>query len=141
MYTAFILCIAQVKGQADCILGVGVTENSVITEVFQLNLAQRDALDHLSTELKDISGELNKELEDLLNRHPQSNEAEIMQLAGKYKTVMDSLQRTQTAIDKKMLVLFNPKQYEKYRSLCTEAIRSPLRVTPTVYPDSMYTKN
>ena len=63
-----------------------------------------------------------------------------MQLADKYKNVMDSMQLLQAMIDKKVLSLFNEKQYELYLSLCKEASRSPFIVVPKVYTDSTLVK-
>ncbi|MDO1502673.1 hypothetical protein Q2T40_21605 [Winogradskyella maritima] len=51
-------------------------------------------------------------------------------MAEKYKEVMDSMARVQTMLDKRMLALFNPKQYQLYQSLCKEASRSPFLVEP-----------
>lgn len=138
-----VLCtgIHPLKAQADCILGVGVTNDTTISEVFQLNASQREKLMNFSAEVKYRSELLNSELDNVMKRHPQSNVTELSQLAEKYKSVLDSMARVQTIIDKKMLTLFNPKQYALYRSLCKEALRSPYIVLPTVYPDSVTIKN
>jgi hypothetical protein len=129
------------SAQADCILGVGVTNDTIIFDVFQLNTMQREKLVNFSAELKYRNELLANELENVKNRHPQSNVTELSQLAEKYKSTIDSMARVQTMIDKRMLALFNPKQYELYRSLCKEASRSPLVVIPTLYTDSLNTKN
>ena len=76
-----------------------------------------------------------------MQRHPQSNATELRQLADKYRGVMDSMAVIQTMIDKKVLALFNEKQYELYLSLCKEASRSPFIVVPAVYNDSVPIKN
>ncbi|WP_419214171.1 hypothetical protein ACNR9Q_08470 [Maribacter sp. X9] len=133
--------VTNVMAQADCILGVGVTNDTVISEVFQLNTFQREKLVNFSSEVKYRNELLNNELDNVMNRHPQSTVAELGQLADKYKRVMDSMERVQSMIDKRMLTLFNPKQYELYRSLCKEASRSPFIVTPTIYADSINTEN
>lgn len=131
----------NVSAQADCILGVGVTNDTIIFDVFQLNSMQRERLVNFSAELKFRNELLANELENVKNRHPQSNVTQLSQLAEKYKSTIDSMARVQTLIDKRMLALFNPKQYELYRSLCKEVSRSPLIVMPTLYSDSLNTKN
>ena len=91
--------------------------------------------------MKFKSDELNNELVNIKDSHPQSSVTELRQLADKYKGVMDSLGKVQATTDKKMLALFNPKQYELYQSLCKEAYRSPYIVTPTMYTDSIVDEN
>ena len=130
-----------VFAQADCILGVGLTNDSIISDVFQLNEMQHEKLVSFSAELKYRNDLLNNELQNVKNRHPQSNVKELSQLADKYKSVMDSMARVQTMIDKRMLTLFNSKQYELYRNLCKEASRSPFIIIPTVYADSTSIEN
>jgi hypothetical protein len=127
--------------QADCILGVGLTNDSIISDVFQLNEMQHEKLVSFSAELKYRNDLLNNELQNVKSRHPQSNVKELSQLADKYKSVMDSMASVQIMIDKRMLTLFNSKQYELYRNLCKEALRSPFIIIPTVYSDSINNEN
>lgn len=129
------------SAQTDCILGVGVTNDTIISEVFQLNEAQHEKLVNFGAEIKYRNELLNRELENIMNRHPQSSVSELEQLAKKYKSVMDSMERVQTIIDKRMLALFNLKQYGLYQSLCKEASRSPYIIVPTVYSDSVNNQN
>lgn len=131
----------KISAQADCILGVGITNDTIITTIFQLNTLQKEKLINLGAELKFRKDILNNELQNIADRHPQSTVKELGQLADKYKGVMDSMGRVQTMIDKRMLTLFNSKQYERYRTLCNEAFRSPFIVLPTVYADSVNNKN
>lgn len=142
--TVFLVLCCAVHGlsaQADCVLGVGVTNDTIISEVFQLNEAQHEKLVNFSAEIKYRNELLNRELENIMNRPPQSSVSELEQLAKKYKSVMDSMERVQTIIDKRMLALFNLKQYGLYRSLCKEASRSPYIIVPTVYSDSVNNQN
>lgn len=141
VWLAFIMVSVNVNSQADCILGVGVTNDSIISDIFQFNEMQHEKLVSFSAELKYRNEILNNELRNVKERHPQSNETELRQLAEKYKKVMDSMGRVQSMIDKRMLTLFNPKQYELYQSLCKEAYRSPYIVVPRVYTDSIVDKN
>lgn len=140
VFCSFLL-LNKTYAQADCILGVGLTSDSIISDVFQLNEMQHEKLISFSAELKYRNDLLNNELQNVKSRHPQSNVKELSQLADKYKSVMDSMTQVQTMIDKRMLTLFNSKQYELYRNLCKEASRSPLIVIPTVYSDSINNEN
>ena len=140
VFCSFLL-LNKTYAQADCILGVGLTSDSIISDVFQLNKMQHEKLVSFSAELKYRNDLLNNELQNVKSRHPQSNVKELSQLADKYKSVMDSMAQVQTMIDKRMLTLFNSKQYELYRNLCKEASRSPFIVIPTVYSDSINNEN
>ena len=87
---AFLLLFANLNAQADCILGVGVTSDSIISDIFQLNEMQHEKLESFSAEIKYRNDILSNELENVKSRHPQSNVTELRQLADKYKVVMDS---------------------------------------------------
>ncbi|KKO06271.1 hypothetical protein LCGC14_0066900 [marine sediment metagenome] len=138
---ASILLYVNGNAQADCVLGVGVTNDSVISDIFQLNKMQNEKLVSFSAELKYRNDVLSNELKNVKDRHPQSNVTELRQLGDKYKAVMDSMNSVQSLIDKRMLALFNPKQYEFYQLLCKEANRSPYLVMPTIYADSIVDEN
>lgn len=138
---AFVLLFKNVNAQADCILGVGVTSDSIISDIFQLNEMQKKQLELLSTDVKLLNEALNDNLAEVKSKHPQSNVTELRQLADKYKVVMDSMVNVQKVMDKKMLALFNSNQYKLYLSLCKDALRSAYIVTPAVYADSISNKN
>ncbi len=138
---AFVLLFKNVNAQADCILGVGVTSDSIISDIFQLNEMQKKQLELLSTDVKLLNEALNDNLVEVKSKHPQSNVTELRQLADKYKVVMDSMVNVQKVMDKKMLALFNSNQYKLYLSLCKDALRSAYIVTPAVYADSISNKN
>mgnify|MGYP001086064542 CR=1 FL=1 len=135
------LFYANLYSQADCILGVGVTDDSIISDIFQLNEMQHKKLVSFSAELKYRNELLNNELQNVKERHPQRTVTELRQLADKYKGVMDSMGMVQKVIDKRMLALFNSNQYELYLSLCKKALRSPYIVLPAVYTDSISVEN
>ena len=137
----FLFSGAGATAQADCVLGVGLTEDATLIEVFQMNEMQQEKLANFGAELKYRNELLNDQLENVMKRHPQSNATELRQLADKYKGVMDSMAIIQTIIDKKVLALFNEKQYELYLTLCKEASRSPFIVVPAIYNDSISVKN
>ncbi|TLF45701.1 hypothetical protein [Maribacter aurantiacus] len=136
-----VLISFSVRSQADCLLGVGITENDSLADIFQMNDVQKQELLNLSAELKYRNEILNVQLENVYNRHPQNTVEELNQLALKYRNVMDSMQSVQSMIDKKLLALLNPKQYQLYLDLCHEASRSPFVITPKVYSDSIPPKH
>lgn len=138
---ASVLFFTNVNAQADCILGVGVTSDSIISDIFQLNDMQKAKLEQFSTDIKLQNETLNNNLAEVKSKHPQSNVTELRQLADKYKNVMDSMARVQEITDKKMLALFNSNQYELYLSLCKDASRSAYIVVPAVYTDSISNEN
>lgn len=126
-----------IMAQEDCILGVGITKDETIIDVFQLSEEQAEQMINFSAELKYRNELLNNQAENILKRHPQSSAAELMVLAEKYNVIRDSMQRIQYMIDIKTLKLFNEKQYKRYLELCNEAFRQPFRVVPTNYQDSI----
>lgn len=149
MYTSFKLFLTsfyltlfsvQLSAQADCILGVGVIKDSVLIDVFQLNSLQSENLANFGAEIKYRHEILNNNLTNIKKRHPQGTVSELSKLAEEYSTVMDSMALTQIMIEKRLLGLFNEKQYTLYLNLCREASRSPFIVAPTVYGDTLVVK-
>ena len=130
----------SVTAQEDCILGVGITKDETIIDVFQLNKEQSEQMMNFSAELKYRNELLNNQAENILKRHPQSSAAELMVLAEKYKVIRDSMAVVQRLVDIRTLKLFNENQYRLYLSLCKEAFRQPYLVTPTNYKDSISPK-
>ncbi len=130
----------EVFSQSDCILGVGFTKDSVLIEVFQLNTLQSEKLVDYSAEVAYRYDILENKLKNIRKRHPQSTVSELSKLATEYNIVIDSMSMVQTMIDKKLLKLFNEKQYILYRNLCKEASKSPFIVIPAVYNDSLDAK-
>ena len=92
---------------------------------------------NFSAELKYRNELLNNQADNILKRHPQSSEAELMVLAEKYTIIRDSISSVQRMIDIRTLKLFNLKQYQRYLELCNEAFRQPLRIVPANYQDSI----
>ena len=133
----YFLFVDGLMAQDDCILGVGITKDETIIDVFQLNEEQAEQMINFSAELKYRNELLNNQAENLLKRHPQSSAAELMVLAEKYNVIRDSMALVQRMIDIKTLKLFNKNQYLRYLELCSEAFRQPFRVVPINYQDSI----
>ncbi|RRQ49097.1 hypothetical protein DZC72_00215 [Maribacter algicola] len=135
-----VLFSFSVRSQADCLLGVGITESDSLVDIFQMNDFQKKQLVNLAAELQYRNEILNVRLENIYNRHPQNTVEELNELALKYRGVMDSMELMQSMIDKRVLSLLNAKQYQLYLDLCHEASRSPFVITPKVYTDSISEK-
>lgn len=140
--TLFLTVLSVLLGsksfaQADCILGIGVTSDSALIKVFQLKDSQVEKLISYSEEVKYRQEILDNKLENIQESHPQSTVSELSKLATEYSSIMDSMALVQIMVDKRLLSLFNEKQYTLYRNLCREASRSPLVVVPSIYKDSI----
>ncbi len=119
-------CLVVVVSAQDCTLDLGGTNLETIIKIFQLNDAQANLVERWQAELqlqmKLIEGEANA----LLAKQPQRTEEELLALAQKYKVLQDKMTLLSASYDKKLLRELNDKQYERYVSLCKEAVRTPL---------------
>lgn len=137
LFLVFVFSVPFLRAQDDCILGVGITPDSTLIEIFQLNGEQTEKVRNWSAELKYRNELLNSQADNLLKRHPQNSPAELGVLAEKYRKISDSMEMVQRLVDLRTLKVFNDKQYELYLSLCKKAFRQPYRVVPTNYQDSI----
>ena len=110
----------------DCSLDIGGKDNEVLIQVFQLNEEQQSKLEVWTTELELQSKTLEDDIRKLLADHPQSTEADLMNLSQKYTKLKDELVFLSLQYDQKLLGIFNEKQYKFYTELCKEALRKPL---------------
>ncbi len=118
-------------GQADdCALGVGNKDTETIKAIFQLSEEQIEKMDTWIVELQSQSREIEDQMGLLLDSHPQSTEADLINLANKYSRYKDELVQISVEYDQKLLGVFNDKQYAYYVSLCKEAKRKPLIPAP-----------
>ncbi len=132
----FFICFLAVAffGQAqNCTLDIGGKNHTVIVDVFQLNSGQQAVMEVLRGELEIAQKEIEDEIQKLFETHPQSTETELITLADKYKILKEKMVSASWESDKKLLETFNQKQYERYLSLCYEALRDPIVVTPVSY--------
>lgn len=112
----------------DCTLGIGGKDKDIVVQIFQLNDEQQGKLEVLRGELSVKNKILEDRLKKLLEEHPQSNEEDLTRLAKKYKEMELEIVELAVSYDKKLIQLFNDRQYERYVELCTEAMRKPLYV-------------
>lgn len=110
----------------DCSLDIAGKDTDVLIQVFQLNEEQQSKLETWSEELESQSREIEKDIDQLLENHPQSTEADLLNLSDKYAKLKDKLVFLNLQYDQKLLGIFNEKQYQFYTELCKEAFRRPL---------------
>lgn len=122
----------------NCTLDVGGKHAKTLVTVFQLNEAQMATLEILQGELAVETKNLEDQIEKLLAEHPQSTEEELIKMADKYKVLQQKVVTASYESDKKLLLEFNAKQYERYLQLCKAALRRPIVVVPKVYNDSIH---
>lgn len=121
----------------NCTLDIGGKNTKTIIDVFQLNEAQIATLETLRGELEVETQTIEDQIEKLLAEHPQSTEEELIKLAEKYKVLQQKMVSASYESDKKLLLQFNAKQYERYLQLCKAAIRRPIAVISKIYKDTI----
>lgn len=121
----------------NCTLDIGGKNSETIVTVFQLNETQIATMESLQGELEIETKTIEDQIEKLLAEHPQSKEEDLITMGGKYKVMQQKLVQASYQSDKKLLATFNTKQYERYLELCNAAIRRPIKVSPTIYKDSV----
>ncbi|MGB5646525.1 MAG: hypothetical protein WBM55_05345 [Muriicola sp.] len=117
----------------DCMLGLGGSATETIIQVFQLNKEQIEKMDEWTAELKVTNKAYQDEITQLFDTHPQSKTEDLEALATKYKVLKDQILANTKEYDKRLLQLFNPKQYERYLELCAVANRRPFEIVPQTY--------
>lgn len=121
--------------ERDCMLGIGGSNSETIIQVFQLNEEQTRQLEEWQAELAMTNKVYQEDIRILFDTHPQSSTKDLERLASKYKVLKDQILENARAYDVKMLKLFNPRQYDRYRELCASAGRVPYDVTPQPIPE------
>ena len=136
MFLIFSLCTFWGMAQ-DCTLDIGGKNSDILIQVFQLNEEQVGHMKTWSAALKVENKVLEDEIQKLFDNHPQSTPEELTTLAAKYKVFQQKIIAASRATDKKLLSIFNVKQYDRYLELCNEAFRSPIKVLPVALKDSV----
>jgi predicted phage gp36 major capsid-like protein len=128
----FVLAILlfQAALSQDCTLGIGGKDTETIIEVFQLNAEQRARMEDFRAAMSVETKVIEEEEKMLLEKHPQTTADDLTKLAEKYKALQARLMAISITYDKKLLALFNERQYQRYVSLCREALRKPLVLDP-----------
>ncbi len=124
----------------DCTLDIGGKNSKTIIEIFQLSAGQKATMESLREELAVTTERLEDQIQKVLKEHPQSSEEDLIKLADKYRDLQQELVNASWESDKKLLALFNPKQYKAYLDLCNAANREPIRIIPVSVMDSIAPK-
>ncbi len=123
-----IFCSAQ----AECALGIGGKNDEEIAEVFQLNDVQLEKLKNWSAELRVRNDFLKDQAKYLLKRNAQSSPEDLLSMSFKYRKLLDSMKQNLRMLDKRLLSIFNEKQYNLYVELCGQMMLRPIYVDRSV---------
>ena len=123
----FFICYTSFGQAEDCTLGIGGKDTETIIEVFQLDDEQLVKMEAWIQELKKVNEVIEEQIDVLLEKHPQSNEEELQALAEKFKPLRAQIIANSKIYDQKLLGILNAKQYQRYITLCAEAMRRPLK--------------
>jgi len=113
-------------------LGVGGPDGETIAEVFQLNEAQREQLANWGAELKYRNDILRDQAEYLLKRNDTTPPEELLKVSKQYNAILDSMHQNIRMMDRRMLALFNDRQYERYIQLCRELSMRPIHINRSI---------
>jgi len=125
----FFLCVTVNAQLQDCTLGIGGKDTEILAQVFQLKDGQIDKMELWIGQLQTENRLAEDQIKELFDNHPQSTHEELETLAKKYKVLKDKMVATSKKYDKKLLGIFNEKQYQRYVELCNEALRRPMIAT------------
>ena len=128
----FLILAFQGRAQLDCMLGVGGPDGETIAEVFQLNEAQREQLANWGAELKYRNDILRDQAEYLLKRNDTTPPEELLKVSKQYNAILDSMHQNIRMMDRRMLALFNDRQYERYIQLCRELSMRPIHINRSI---------
>lgn len=136
--SVLIFSFFSLSGNAqDCTLDIGGKNSETLVRVFQLNEHQIGQMESWSAELAVANKAIEDDIQKLFDSHPQSTPEELTILAEKYRGLQQKMVNASYKADKKLLTIFNEKQYERYLQLCNEAIRVPIKVIPIGVKDSI----
>ena len=108
-----------------CTLGLGGKDTEVILQVFQLNAEQQEQTDAWVAEYRIRARLIQEGADSLLTAHPQKTPEDLQQLALKYNILRNELVELSEGYDRKLIAIFNEKQYALYLKLCEEVNRRP----------------
>lgn len=128
--TLYFLLIFSFLGysQEECILGIGGRDDETIAAVFQLNELQLEKLKNWSAELKVRNEILKDQAKYLLKRHEASSPEALKSVAEKYQGLLDSMKQNVRILDRRLLSVFNDRQYDLYIELCDQVMLRPIHI-------------
>ena len=126
----FLVYLSPMAYTQDCSLGIGSDNKGIITQIFQLNDEQSGKLEGWKAEMAIETKIIEEEIQFMFDNEPQSTPNELTVLATKYRVLQEKMVNTSMGYDRKLISIFNEKQYERYISLCQEASRKPITKEP-----------
>ena len=121
----FLFFSLQLQSQK-CKLGIGTGDAATIIQIFQLNEEQINQLGDWRAALTIEMEKIEEEIKILFEVEPQSTKEELTRLAAKHYVLEAKIISISMAYDKKLINVFNERQYERYKALCHEALREPI---------------
>ena len=110
----------------DCTLGLGNKDTEVIFKVFKLNEEQQALAEAMAAEYRTNSRLIQDQVDQLFDSHPQQTPEDLQKMAQKFDSLKVQLTSMSRNYDRKLVGLFDQKQYEVYLQLCNEVMRKPL---------------
>ncbi len=132
LFYLFLISSFFSVAQEECSLGIGGQDDETIAEVFQLSEIQLEKLKNWSAELKVRNDHLKNQAEYLLKRHAQSSPEDLMNISYKYRDLLDSMKQNSRMLDKRLLSIFNDRQYNFYIKLCNQLTLRPIYIDRSV---------
>ncbi len=132
VFCLFLMLNFSVFAQQECILGVGGKDDGTIAEVFQLNEEQLEKLKNWSAELKIRNEILQNQADYLLKQHEESSPEVLLKISSEYRGIIDSMKQNVRMMDKRLLSIFNSKQYGFYLELCDKLTLRPIHINRSV---------
>ena len=112
----------------DCTLAIGGKDADIIIQVFQMNNEQIAKMEVWKMELAKETEAAQEQANQLLASQPQGTPEDLEKMAIKYKEIQDRVAEISKSYDKKLLAIFNEKQYRRYVGLCRDIYLRPLVV-------------
>lgn len=116
----------------DCILGVGGPDGDTMVQVFQLNEEQQEKLKSWAAELKVRNDILREKAEYLMKKNENSTPEVLLEVSKQYRAIQDSMFLNVRMMDKRLLTIFNDKQYQRYLGFCNELALRPIHVNRSI---------
>ncbi|WP_445384483.1 hypothetical protein ACT6NV_10910 [Robiginitalea sp. IMCC44478] len=110
----------------ECTLNISGADSTNIASAFQLNESQLQKMGQWQRELSRETDRLMEQLTALMETHPRETESELAALGSKYEALRAQILEITISYDRRLLAIFNERQYARYLELCEAVSREPL---------------
>ena len=127
-YFLFAACFSLMfvaHGQ-ECALGVATVSSKTLIDVFQLRDGQLVSLKKIQNDAAEAMKQAQEEIKKLFEEAPQDTPTQLKALNTKHEAFLVEMEAISLSYDTAFLKELNPKQYQRYVTLCTEAKRTPI---------------